>query len=772
MYFRALNQFIFFMSRTKAWLILVLIIAISLFFLFQVLNIQFKYNFELFYPKNDPNTTLYRDFQRRFHSDKDFILVGLVNKAGIYNEHFLRKTNALTKKLEKIDNVVSVTSPCNAKTYKILPLYPGIYKQQVLRFDQPEYYAVDSARMRGDPNYFKTIVSEDAKSACVVIVQKDDLTQDESFKISDDVVATLSEFEFDETHVAGRSIGKTVYVRLIRDEMRLFVGSSVFLILIFLYISYRRFWGLWMPTVVVLLTVLWTIGLMAFTSKPIDLISNVIPTMLLVIGISNIIHLLSRILDHMREGLGKSNSLKLSIKEVGIATLFTSVTTAIGFMSLTTSNVQPVIDMGIYTSVGLAFSFFLTYTLFPAMVVLNKRLDAKSIEKTENFWYSHLEDFYSYLFNRKKRILVIWAVITVITGIAAGQLRVNSYLLDGLNDENPQRKAFRFFEANFAGSRPFEVSIQLLGDGDIMSLENIRALDSIQNYLDTAYDVGSITSPVTLIKNFNRTTHAGSMDFYKLPHNKNEHEKLLSKLETYGKKLNVDHFVDRKDNYARVNGRMLDEGSIILKEKNKHFNAFMDTYFSTRFKATFTGAAVMMDNTHAYIVANVARGLVGAILLIGMIMGFLFRSWRIVIISLVTNIIPLIITAGIMALNGIEMRLSTSVIFIISFGIAVDDTIHFLSKFKHEILSGKTKLEAIKKTYTTTGKAIIVTTLIISGGFLTLSFSNFLGTHYLGVYISLTLFIALLSVLTVLPTSLLLFLPDHFKKSDEIASKK
>jgi predicted RND superfamily exporter protein len=121
------------------------------------------------------------------------------------------------------------------------------------------------------------------------------------------VEEVLGKFKFDTTHIAGRSTGKAVYVRLIRNEMRLFVGSSVFLILIFLYISYRRFWGLWMPTVVVLLTVLWTVGLMAYTSKPIDLISNVIPTMLLVIGISNIIHLVSRILDHMREGLGKSN---------------------------------------------------------------------------------------------------------------------------------------------------------------------------------------------------------------------------------------------------------------------------------------------------------------------------------------------------------------------------------------------------------------------------------------------------------------------------------
>lgn len=755
------------MSRKKAWIILVTVIAISLFFLFQVLNIKFKYDFELFYPKNDSNTAFFKDFRDRFQSDKDFILIGLVNEAGIYNGNFLLAVDKLTRDLEKLNNVVSVISPTNAKSYKILPLYPGIYKQQILRIHEPEYYAIDSAKLHSDPNYYQTIISEDAKAVSIVLIQEDELSQEQSFKISDDVQAALSKYKFDASYLAGRSLGMTVYVRLIRNEMRLFVGSSVLLILIFLYISYRRFWGLWMPTIIVLLTVLWTVGLMAYTSKPIDLISNVIPTMLLVIGISNIIHLLSRILDHMREGLGKSNSLKLSIKEVGIATLFTSVTTAIGFMSLTTSNVQPVIDMGIYTSVGLGFSFFLTYTLFPAMVVLNKRLDVKSIEQTQNFWYTHLEKFYTYIIGRKIKILVIWSVITLFTGIAASQLKVNSYLLDGLNDEHPQRKAFRFFEANFSGSRPFELSIQLLGEGSIMSLENLHALDSIQNYLDTAYDVGSINSPVTLIKSFNRTTHAGSMDFFKLPNNDVEHKKLLKKLNKYGKKLNIEHLIDEEGGYIRMNGKMIDEGSILLNEKNKVFNTFMSQNFSTRFKAKFTGAAVMMDNTHAYIVRNVIRGLVGAILLIGIIMGFLFRSWRIVIISLITNIIPLIITAGIMSLNGIEMRLSTSVIFIIAFGIAVDDTIHFLTKFKHEIRAGKSKNEALRTTFTTTGKAIIVTTMIISGGFLTLSFSDFLGTHYLGVYISLTLFIALLAVLMVLPSALQLFLPEKSIKSGE-----
>jgi predicted RND superfamily exporter protein len=193
----------------------------------------------------------------------------------------------------------------------------------------------------------------------------------------------------------------------------------------------------------------------------------------------------------------------------------------------------------------------------------------------------------------------------------------------------------------------------------------------------------------------------------------------------------------------------------------------MNQHFPKRFDATFTGAAVMMDNTHRYIVRNVIRGLLGAIILIGIIMGFLFRSWRIVIISLVTNIVPLIITAGIMSLNGIEMRLSTSIIFIIAFGIAVDDSIHFLSKFKHEIAAGKSRNEAIRRTFRTTGKAMIVTTMILSGGFLTLSLSEFLGTHYLGVYISLTLFIALLADLMILPCALQLFLPEKSIKSGE-----
>ncbi|MEQ8325116.1 MAG: efflux RND transporter permease subunit [Vicingaceae bacterium] len=746
------------MSKTTAKWILFVSAILSLYFLVQVGKINFKYNFELFFPKNDANTLFFEDFKERFQSDRDFILIGLVNNEGIYRRDFLERIDSLTKDLEALENVNRVLSPTNAESYKVLPLYPGIYKQQILRFQEPKHYSRDSAKLHTDPNYLNTIVSEKGKAVCLVVEQSDDLNQESCFEISDASQLLLNKYHFDEQYIAGRCLGLAVYVRLIQNEVRLFVGTSVLLILVFLFIAYRKFWALWMPSVVVLLSVLWTVGLMSAMNKPIDLISNIIPTMLLVIGISNVIHLLSRFLDHMREGLGKVNSLKVSIKEVGTATIFTSLTTAIGFLSLTTSQVQPIIDMGLYTTIGLAFAFILTYTLFPALIVLNKGINATSINERENFWVSRLEKIYKVLIDRRNGVLIIWTLIAVIAGISASQLQVNSFLLDGLSADHPQRKAFHFFEKEFSGARPFELSVQYLKPADALSYEIISALDSIQNYLDSSYGVGSIISPVSILKNFNRTMHAGNQAYYSIPRDKKTYDKLIKQADKYQKSLKMEAFMDAGDQYYRFNGKLRDKGSLVLKEMNAKFEEYINLHFGNRLVAVMTGAPVMMDNTHEFIVKNVFRGLIGAILVIGLIMGLLFRSWRIVIISLLTNIIPLIITAGIMAAAGIEMRLSTSIIFIIAFGIAVDDSIHFLSKFSHEMKTGKTLDQALEKTFKTTGKAMIVTTLILSGGFLTLSMSEFLGTHYLGVYISLTLFIALLADLMILPAAIKLFI--------------
>jgi len=744
------------MNRKYAWVVIIAVFTISIFFITQLSKLQFKYDFELFYPKNDVDTEFFNEFRDKFESDNDFVLIGIVNEDGIFDQAFLKKIESFVEELDSMVLIEDVISITNVESRKILPLYPGIYRKKILRINEPEFYKVDSAKLFGNPNYLHSIVSEDGKSVCIVLRQLDYLEEAACFEISDNISALLSSYDFDETHISGRCLGLSTYVRLIRSELRVFVGSSAALILLFLYISYRKLWGLWMPALVILFTVLWTIGLMSITGKPMDLISNVIPTMLMVIGISNVVHLLSRFLDYLRDGLEKMQALKRAYREVGVATIFTSLTTVIGFLSLTTSNVQPVIDMGLYTAMGLGIAFLLSYTLFPSLIIVQDRLSAQQIG--ESFWKRYLQVFYIFLSHRKKRILFLWICIVCLSIVGSSRLRVNSFLLDGLQIEHPQRKAFSFFEKHFSGSRPFELSLELLNkDEDAFSLSNLHALDSIHQYLDSVYGVGSINSPLIIIKNLNQTINAGSASFYRIPINQREHKKLMRKLDTYSKKIHLEKYFDDQNYVMRISGKILDEGSIVLNPKDESFYQFIDLHFSDRFLAKLTGAATMMDNTHAYIVRNVIRGLIFAIIIIGMIMGFLFRSSRIVIISLLTNLIPLIITAGIMGFYGIDMRLSTSIIFIIAFGIAVDDSIHFLSKFKREIMLSNSVEEAVQNTFMTTGKAIIVTTLIISGGFFTLAMSSFLGTFYLGLFISVTLFIAMLANLMILPGCLLLF---------------
>jgi predicted RND superfamily exporter protein len=216
--------------------------------------------------------------------------------------------------------------------------------------------------------------------------------------------------------------------------------------------------------------------------------------------------------------------------------------------------------------------------------------------------------------------------------------------------------------------------------------------------------------------------------------------------------------MDSSEQVMRISGLIPDLGNIVVSAKNKELKSFLKTMESQNlidFK--ITGTAHLFDKNIRYMSVSLVKGLSISILLIALIMGLVYKSFTILIISVVANIFPLLIVASVMGYFGIELKTSTSIIFTIAFGIAVDDTIHYLGKFKYELNKGKSKVIALKTAYLTTGKAMILTTLILCSGFLLLVFSTFAGTYYMGILMSITLFVALIADLTLLPILIFIF---------------
>jgi len=722
-------------------------------------RLGFDYNFENFFPENDPDTEFYKEFREQFQTDNDFVIIGLSNEEGIFKQDFLRRTDSLLQIIESIPDVTEVVSATDLKEYTRDPLLGQVFERKLIRIEQPESYKADSTFIYSRGDWVGTFFSKDAKTLLIQARHTQFLSKEGCDTLAFNLQAKINNAGFDQVHVVGRSIGQEYYINLMQTELMIFVSLSILLVIIFLIISFRSFWGVWVPITVVLLSIIWTLGLMQVTGKKIDLMLTILPTILFVVGISDVVHIISRFFEEIRNGAPKIEAVKTTFIEIGLATLLTSVTTAIGFLTLLGSSIRPLSEFGLYTAAGVFIAFILAYTLLPAVLILSKppQISDRSPEKL--FWNRTLLKSFSWMIKKRKLVLVISILVALTSLWGISKVKVNNFILEDLKDGDPLKEEFRFFEDNFAGARPFELAVQLKSDSlDFFNREVLLELDKIDDYLINTYEVGDLVSPARMIKTGYRTYMGGSMEFYRIPPDQQSIDRIAKLLKKKSFASILPFYINEEEKIARVAGKLDDEGSIVFNQRDQDFEEWMAKEIDTSILSTkITGTASLIDLNNKYLATNMIGGLFVAFLVIALIAGLMFKSIRMVIIALIPNIFPLLMIGGIMGFFGINLKVSTSIIFTIAFGIAVDDTIHFLSKFRIQLAKGKSLLYALKRSYISTGKAIIITSIILCGGFLTLISSDFLGTFYVGLLISFTLLFAVLSDLFLLPVLILLF---------------
>ena len=723
----------------------------------RALQMEFDYNFEMFFPKDDPATRKFLEHRDQFITDNDYVLIAIRNEKGVFKEDFLTQLDGLTKRLEEQTWTEYVISPTNI-TFPIRdPLFGVLNDIPYLHFDKPRKYESDSARIFNSPELADSYFSADGKSILIYVRHTSKLPEEGCRGLAENTNEILAEFNFSEHHVAGRCDAQEYYINLLQTELVIFVGASILLIVLFLSLSYRSIWGVWVPAVVIITAVIWTMGLMELTGKKIDMILSILPTIMLVIGLSDAIHLISKYLEELRKGKLQDEAIIIAYKEVGLATFFTSLTTSIGFLTLLTSSITPIIDLGIYVACGVVIALVLTYSLMPAIILLTKPLKVAEVENKETFWYRILHGMFRWLIRNKGLSIVGFVVIMGLSIFGCSKIILNNHLLEDLKEDNYLQQGFRFIEKNFDGCRPYELSIWLEDSSKtIYDADVLQRLESIETYLQTEHELGFVLSPVAIIKAANKAQHGGKQKFYKLPEKEKELNKIVKELKKLQKMDIISSVVSDDLRTSRIAGRTADVGSHRLAEQDAKLTEHMKEHNGV-IGFNITGTAHLIDINNSYISKNVLQGLMIAFGVIAIIVFLMFRSFKLVIFSIIVNILPLVMIGGIMGFLGIDLKMSTAIIFTIAFGIAVDDTIHFLSKLRHELRQGKSMLYAIKRSYLSTGKAIVVTSLILCGGFLTLALSDFLGTANIGILISLTLLFAVLSDLVLLPALLLIF---------------
>jgi len=739
--------------KRRARFALLLIGLMSVFMGWRVSRIGFDYDFESFFPKNDPETAFYLDFREKFETDNDFLIIGIEHAGSIYDVNFLQQVDAHVDELLALPYVQEVVSP----TRIIEPVKLGftVVQRPLLRWESPDslvarHLRADSIRISGHPTWDGSFIATDAASLSIQLRHEQMLSKQGCDTLARAILELTDRWP-QKTHVAGRAVAQKYYVDVMQREVVLFMSIGICILILFLWVAFQSIWGVVIPLLVVLLSGLWTLGFMQLTGKSIDVMTIVLPTIIFVVGISDVVHILSRYYEELRQGQTQFNSISAAFKEVGLATFLTTLTTAVGFLTLTTTSVVPIRDFGLYAAAGVAIAYGLAFTLLPAVMIL---YPAPRVSDSGRgvLWNRWLHRGFGIVLRRPRTIALISIGFTTLAVVGALQIEVNNVLLEDLAEDDPFRKEFAFFERSFAGVRPFELAVTLPDSLHPMDLQVQQTMQSITAYLENDYGVGSIVSSDRILSQINRLNNADQTRFQTVPPNQRGIDRIAETVTKFGGSEAWQIVVNEEKRALRIFGKLPDLGAQHFRKQNEAlFSWFQDTHPDSPIDLHLTGTARLIDLNIGSLASDMTKGLSIAFIIVALIAGLMFRSGTMVLISLVPNMLPLLMIAGIMGWSGIDLKLSTSIIFTIAFGIAVDDTIHFISKMRLQLAKGRSVIYSVKRSFISAGKAIIITSLVLCGGFVTLGLSSFLGTFYIGVLISLTLVLAVIADLFILP---------------------
>lgn len=713
-----------------------------------------------------------REFQEvsRVFGRSETILYVVFHETDVFDDAFLEQMDGLTKRLarfEGVDNVLSLTNVphLDRRDGELVtaPVYrPGLSDEDSRR------------RFVRQPFLEGLLLSEDG-SATVMMVRIDPVFNATPARV--DLVNAIESSADElpgEVALAGFPYLRTNYAQRVTREAPLFTVLALIVSLVFLFLTFRSWRAVLLPTVIVTLGIIWTFGLMALLGQKLNIVTSVLPALIVIIGMATAIHLTTKFFDQYDLLRDRRAAVQATVRTVGVATFLTCLTTAIGFAVLTLSGNRLLIGFGVFASVGIMILYLLSITLIPIAYVRlrDPRENVMSLATHDRF--ARFFDAKARLIRRFSGVFVGVAVTLVVVGVVgASQISTDIFVFSDFFEDDPLRQDLAVFEGEFGGVLPMEVVIESEREGRFKTLGSMRQLEQLQLQLASFEPVGLNLSPVDLVKMGNQAYFGGHPGAYRLPSGY-ELPFLQDALGRFiggaGDTTLMDQLpllVDSTFTRARIFLGVQDIGTERMNMLADTVSALARARFEgSEYDVTVTGTAIMSTRSGESLVRNLIVSLSVALLIISLLMALLFRSRALTFISLAPNVIPLLVVGGAMGFFQITLKPSTALIFSLAFGIAVDDTIHFLAKYRIHRVDGHSRDEAIRMTLRQTGKAILFTSLILMSGFLVFTLSSFGGTVNMGALTALTLAVALIANLFLLPALLYRYGPEeHYRKN-------
>ena len=742
--------------------IIIMITALTVFMAQKGREAKLSYSMAKLLPNDHQVSVDYNDFLNKYGSQN--VLVIAVEDSLITTLSHLKKWDKVSESIKNINGIEQIISFSNLPILqKDADEKKFTVKKWFSEGIQTEEEFQKALTIYQSQPFFKGLInSEDNKVTTLLITLDEEMIRSSKrealiFSIKD-LVDNYSTYFGVKAHYSGLPYIRTVDSVKVKNEISMFILFTLLITTLILYLFFRSFKATISSIIVVIIGVIFSFGSIALIGYEISILMALVPPVLIVIGIPNCIFLINKFHSEFRLSNNKEDALSKMIQKIGNITLLTNVTTASGFAAFILTNSETLQEFGVIASLNILFIFLLSLFIIPIYFSFSSAPKKRHTQHLDKKWINNLVQYLAYLVKyKRKHIYVITVVLIVVGFFGIIQLKTTGNITEDLPKEQALYQDLKFLESNFGGVLPLEVLVNTKKKNGLLKSYNLRKIEKLSDVLETYPEFSKPSSYIDAVKYSKQAFYNGDSTYYSLP-NSQEQRVILSYLKNSSEGLGFGNLLmDSLKQEARISLRVAD---ISTSKMDSIFDSLLpkinEIFDPEKYDVTITGTSIVFLNGTKFLIKNLVLSLFLVIILISIFMAWMFNSFRMVVVSIIPNLIPLLLTGAIMGYFGIALKPSTILVFSIAFGISVDDTIHFLAKYRQELLMNNWNIrKSVFSALNETGVSMFYTSVVLFFGFFIFVASDFGGTIALGLLVSITLMLAMLSNLLLLPALLL-----------------
>ena len=750
--------------------ILIAIIAITIFLGFQWRNLSMTYTEANLLPKKHIVNQQYDDFLSKFGEEGNLIVIGFKDP-NFFTPNAFAEWNELMSGLKLSNSVELVVSISDLKKLQKdtlaqkFELVPLIENNQIK--DQAYLQNIKTEFFNNLPFYEGLLFNKKSGSIRSAVYLKKEIvnTAERKTFIIETLLPKIEKFEKStqiDLRVSGMPYIRTINAENMKGEIGLFIGAALLITSLIFFFFFRSYRATFISICILIFGVMWSFGTLGLFHYKITILTAIIPPLIIVIGITNCIFLINKYQQEIKLHQNQAKALQRVISKIGVSTLMTNLTTAVGFATFMITGNELLYEFGLVTSINVITVYLLTLLIVPIMYSFMPMPKERHLyHLSKNYLSSVLGWVEKVVKTKRTAIYTVYVLLLIFSVVGVMQMKVSGSLIGEMPKSASFFKDILFYEKEFNGVMPLEIMIDTKRKKGVMKLSTMKKMDELQKTIEQIPELSKPVSVVNLVKYSKQAFYNGNPEYYDLPTSQ-EQAFILSyaKNATKNTKDNLmKSYVDSTGQYARITTYMKDIGTKDMAIIEQKLRTKIDAIFpNDRYEVTLTGKALVFQKGTSYLINNLIESLIFAIFVIAGLMAYMFRSAKMILVSVITNILPLCITSGLMGYLGIPLKPSTILVFSIAFGISVDNAIQFMAKYRHDLKMNDGKIKkSVFSALQETGVSTFYTSIVLIFGFAIFTLSSFSGTVALGGLISCTLLFAMFANLLVLPALVLTF---------------